>query len=42
VMVDRNHKRYPIKADIKGVSLSTSMRDHVEVDFSKNQAAYLR
>ena len=42
VMVDRNHKRYPIKADIKGVSLSTSLRDHVEVDFSKNQAAYLR
>ena len=31
VLVNRNHKRYPIKADFKGVSLSTSMNEHIEV-----------
>ena len=34
VLVDRNHKRYPIKADIKGLSLSTSLQEHVEVYLS--------
>ncbi len=31
VLVDRNHKRYPVKADFKGLSLSTSMKEHVSV-----------
>lgn len=31
VLVDRNHKRYPVKADFKGLSLSTSMHEHVDV-----------
>jgi len=31
VLVDRNHKQYPVKADFKGLSLSTSMREHIEV-----------
>tara|TARA_R110002096_G_scaffold21043_7_gene68726 strand:- start:78611 stop:79120 length:510 start_codon:yes stop_codon:yes gene_type:complete len=31
VLVDRNHKRFPVKADFKGLSLSTSMMEHVEV-----------
>ncbi len=31
VLVDRNHKRFPVKADFKGLSLSTSMKEHVEV-----------
>lgn len=31
VLVDRNHKRYPVKADFKGISLSTSLQEHVEV-----------
>ena len=33
VLVDRNHKRFPIKADVKGLSLSTSLQEHVEVYF---------
>ena len=42
VLVDRNHKKYPIKVDFKGVSLSTSLQDTVEVVFSKNKdMAYL-
>ena len=36
VLVDRNHKKYPIKADFKGVSLSTSIQNHVTVQFDKN------
>lgn len=36
VLVDRNHKKYPIKADFKGVSLSTSIQNHVQVQFEKN------
>jgi pyrimidine operon attenuation protein/uracil phosphoribosyltransferase len=31
VLVDRNHKKYPVKADFKGLSLSTSMLEHIEV-----------
>lgn len=31
VLVNRNHKKYPVKADFKGISLSTSLQEHVEV-----------
>lgn len=33
VLVDRNHKKYPVKADFKGISLSTSLLEHVRVVF---------
>ena len=42
VLVNRNHKKYPIKADFKGISLSTSLNEHVEVILSGKQfKAYL-
>ena len=42
VLVNRNHKKYPVKADFKGISLSTSLQEHVTVEFSKKEAiAYL-
>ncbi|MCF7569276.1 phosphoribosyltransferase [Sabulilitoribacter arenilitoris] len=31
VLVNRNHKKYPVKADFKGISLSTSLHEHVSV-----------
>lgn len=31
VLVDRSHKRFPVKADFKGLSLSTSLQEHVSV-----------
>lgn len=37
VLVDRNHKKYPIKADFKGISLSTSLFEHVNVVFKDNE-----
>lgn len=42
VLVNRNHKRYPVKADFKGISLSTSTQTHVEVSLEENAySAYL-
>lgn len=41
VLIDRNHKRFPVKADIKGLSLSTSLHERVEVDWSGPCATYL-
>lgn len=35
VLVDRNHKKYPVKADFKGISLSTSLSETVKVIFDK-------
>jgi pyrimidine operon attenuation protein/uracil phosphoribosyltransferase len=31
VLVNRNHKKYPVKADFKGISLSTTIEEHIEV-----------
>ena len=31
VLVNRNHKKYPVKADFKGISLSTSLHEHINV-----------
>ena len=42
VLVNRNHKKYPVKADYKGISLSTSMQEHVRVTFAtKTYGVYL-
>jgi pyrimidine operon attenuation protein/uracil phosphoribosyltransferase len=36
VLVDRNHKKFPVKADFKGISLSTSLSETVQVEFKQN------
>ena len=42
VLVNRNHKKYPVKADFKGISLSTSLKEHIQVEFNgKTARAYL-
>ncbi|WP_353087536.1 phosphoribosyltransferase family protein [Flavobacterium sp.] len=41
VLVDRNHKNYPIKVDFKGISLSTSLQEHVTVVLEKESYAFL-
>jgi len=42
VLVNRNHKKFPVKADFKGISLSTSLFEHVHVNLSKKPyEAYL-
>lgn len=35
VLIDRNHKKFPVKADFKGISLSTSLFEHVNVVFEE-------
>lgn len=42
VLVNRNHKKYPVKADFKGISLSTTLQDNITVDFENAEAvAYI-
>lgn len=38
VLINRNHKKFPIKADFKGLSLSTSINEHVEIIFDNDNA----
>lgn len=41
-LVDRKHRRFPIRADFVGLSLSTTIKERVEVDLTPNQCkAYL-
>lgn len=41
VLVDRNHKRYPVKADVKGLSLSTSLQENIDVVFGEKGGVFL-
>jgi len=42
LLVDRDHKRYPVVADFVGITLSTTLQEHVRVDFTPgNEAVYL-
>ena len=43
VLVDRSHRRFPVKADFVGMTLSTTLQERVEADFSKKnkEAVYL-
>ena len=38
VLIDRNHKKYPVKADFKGISLSTSLREHVNLVYDTDNS----
>jgi pyrimidine operon attenuation protein/uracil phosphoribosyltransferase len=38
VLIDRNHKKYPVKVDFKGISLSTSSHEHVSVVFENDNS----
>ena len=42
VLVDRNHNRFPIKADYIGLSLATTLQEYITVVLNgKDQAVYL-
>ena len=42
VLVDRNHNRYPIKADYIGLSLATTLQDYINVELKgADKGAYL-
>lgn len=40
-LVDRKHRRYPIRVDYVGLTLSTTLQDRIEVDFDGSPSAYL-
>ena len=37
-LVDRQHRRYPIKTDFAGLGLSTTLKNHVEVDLTETDS----
>jgi pyrimidine operon attenuation protein/uracil phosphoribosyltransferase len=37
-LVDRTHRRYPIKADFVGLSLSTTLKERVEVELNSTSS----
>jgi pyrimidine operon attenuation protein/uracil phosphoribosyltransferase len=42
VLINRNHKKYPVKADFKGLSLSTTAQEHISIEIDKQKfTAYL-
>ncbi|HEX2616493.1 MAG TPA: phosphoribosyltransferase family protein [Flavobacteriales bacterium] len=41
VLVDRRHRTYPIRADIVGLTLSTTMQEHISVELGRHDAVYL-
>ena len=42
VLLDRVHRKFPIKANIVGMSINTTIQSHIEVDLNNlNSAAYL-
>ena len=41
VLVDRGHREVPIKADFVGLSLSTTLKEHISVELEKNAGVYL-
>jgi len=41
VLVDRFHRRFPIRADYVGLSLSTNVKEHISVEWGKEEGVYL-
>jgi pyrimidine operon attenuation protein/uracil phosphoribosyltransferase len=42
VLVNRRHRRFPIRADFAGLTLSTTLQEHIDVELSNDKdAVYL-
>jgi len=37
VLIDRRHRLFPIKADYAGLTLSTTLENHIEVVYENNE-----
>jgi pyrimidine operon attenuation protein/uracil phosphoribosyltransferase len=37
ILVDRNHKTFPVAADFIGISLSTTLQEHIAVTIEKKK-----
>ncbi len=38
VLINRSHKRYPVNANYVGLSLATTLKEHIEVSFENPEA----
>lgn len=41
VLVDRMHRTWPIRADIVGLTLSTTLQEHISVELGRKDTVYL-
>lgn len=41
VLVDRRHRTFPIRADIVGLTLSTTLQEHISVELGRKDTVYL-
>ncbi|MBL7962554.1 MAG: phosphoribosyltransferase [Flavobacteriales bacterium] len=41
VLVDRQHRAFPIRADIVGLTLSTTLQEHISVELGRKDAVHL-
>ena len=41
VLVDRLHRAFPIRADIVGLTLSTTLQEHISVELGRKDTVYL-
>lgn len=41
VLVDRRHRTFPIRADIVGLTLSSTLQEHISVELGRRDAIYL-
>ena len=37
VLIDRRHRKFPIRADWVGLTLSTTLQEHISVEVKKNK-----
>lgn len=42
VLIDRDHKQFPVLANFIGLSLSTNLQEHVSVELGQSIAVYLK
>ncbi|WP_027419914.1 phosphoribosyltransferase family protein [Crocinitomix catalasitica] len=40
-LVNRTHRRYPVKADFVGLNIATTLQDSITVEFGTDEIAYL-
>ncbi|MEX2595963.1 MAG: phosphoribosyltransferase family protein [Salibacteraceae bacterium] len=41
-LVDRKHRRFPIKSDFTGLSLATTLQEHISLEFKPKPTIYLQ
>ncbi len=41
-LVDRKHRMFPVRADYVGLTLATTIQDHISVEFGKEDKVYLK